>query len=74
MEPNGGVTPYRECSRVLAVGCWLLADGGWRMADARKWEWFASVKVASLSRFSRIFTNKIGLSAELSVSMVTSDA
>ncbi|MEI8608076.1 hypothetical protein P4S70_02710 [Enterovibrio sp. Hal110] len=54
--------------------CWLLAVGCWLLADARKWEWFASVKVASLSRFSRIFTNKIGLSAELSVSMVTSDA
>ncbi|MEZ8083527.1 hypothetical protein [Enterovibrio norvegicus] len=66
MEPNGGVTPYRECSRVLAVG-------GWRMADASKWERFASVKVASLSRFSRIFTNKTGLTAELLVSMVESD-
>ncbi|PML78859.1 DeoR/GlpR family DNA-binding transcription regulator [Enterovibrio norvegicus] len=46
----------------------------WLMADASKWERFASVKVASLSCFSRIFTNKAGLSAELPVSMVESDA
>jgi DeoR family glycerol-3-phosphate regulon repressor len=39
----------------------------WLLADASKWSRFASVKVADLPTFSRIYTNKVGLAAELPI-------
>ncbi|WP_413285922.1 DeoR/GlpR family DNA-binding transcription regulator [Vibrio sp. MA40-2] len=47
----------------------ILANSrqSWLLADASKWGRFASVKVADLTSFSRIYTNKVGLPAELSV-------
>ncbi|MFQ3282652.1 DeoR/GlpR family DNA-binding transcription regulator [Reinekea sp.] len=47
------------------------ARQNWLLADASKWERFGSVKVANLSEFSRIFTNKTGLPNELPVSTVS---
>lgn len=43
----------------------------WLLADASKWGRFASVKVAALSAFSRIYTNKRGLPKEYPVYLVS---
>lgn len=42
----------------------------WLIADASKWERFAAIKVASLDKFDRIYTNQIQLPDELSVELV----
>jgi DeoR family glycerol-3-phosphate regulon repressor len=39
----------------------------WLLADASKWGRFGSVKVAELSSFSHIYTNRTGLPSDLSV-------
>ncbi|WED29743.1 DeoR/GlpR family DNA-binding transcription regulator [Vibrio sp. DW001] len=47
----------------------ILANSrqSWLLADASKWGRFASVKVANLTSFSRIYTNKTGLPSDLPI-------
>ena len=47
----------------------ILANSrqNWLLADASKWGRFASVKVADLSSFSRVYTNKTGLPSDFPI-------
>ncbi|MGC9400821.1 DeoR/GlpR family DNA-binding transcription regulator [Vibrio genomosp. F10] len=55
--------PEAEISKAILSNC----RQNWLLADASKWGRFASVKVAGLSSFSRIYTNKAGLPSDLPI-------
>lgn len=70
VTPNHTAMEHEPQEAEISKAIIANARQNWLLADASKWGRFGSVKVANLSEFTRIFTNKAGLPGEYPVQQV----